>query len=107
MKQGLYKYQDGRVYDGDWVNFKKEGFGKFYYPDRRYYEGVFKEDKRHGKGILKWPDGRVYEGEFVADKMHGNGQFVQNGQVSEGIFENGKYKKGSGSVINLATSILT
>ena len=39
--QGVFKYRDGRVLEGDW------------------FEGQI-----HGKGILKLADGGVYEGEW-------------------------------------------
>ena len=37
-----------------------EGKGVYLWPDGRRYEGDFLEDKRDGYGVLEWRDGRVY-----------------------------------------------
>ncbi len=31
-----------------------EGYGKFYWPDGRIYEGEYLNDKKDGRGIFKW-----------------------------------------------------
>lgn len=38
------------------------GKGIFKWPDGRSYEGEYKDDKKHGFGVLKWADGKKYEG---------------------------------------------
>ncbi len=38
------------------------GKGVFKWPDGRVYEGDYVNDKKHGIGKVTWPDGRVYEG---------------------------------------------
>ncbi len=40
------------------------GKGIFKWPDGRVYEGDYYEDKKHGFGIVKWPNGKVYEGHW-------------------------------------------
>jgi hypothetical protein len=40
------------------------GKGVFKWPDGRVYEGDYVNDKKHGIGKVTWPDGRVYEGEW-------------------------------------------
>lgn len=37
--RGIFKWPDGRVYDGDYANDKKHGFGRVCWPDGREYEG--------------------------------------------------------------------
>lgn len=37
--KGIFRWPDGRVYEGDYVDDKKEGFGKVIWPDGRIYEG--------------------------------------------------------------------
>jgi hypothetical protein len=39
-----------------------EGRGVFEWPDGRKYEGEYRDDKKEGKGIFYWPDGRMYDG---------------------------------------------
>lgn len=53
--------------------------------------GYFIKDFIAGRGIYKWNDGRIYLGEFKENEIHGNGKVIYpNGQVIEGIWENGK-----------------
>lgn len=44
--QGVYKWVDGKVYEGNWRNGKREGYGILTYADGRKYEGEHVEDKR-------------------------------------------------------------
>jgi hypothetical protein len=86
-------YPNDEKYEGQFLNGKKDGFGKLTYArddQRVYYIGEFKDDKRHGNGKLEWRDGSVYEGEFEDDLMSGNGTIVLSwGAKYEGHF-NGK-----------------
>tara|TARA_B110000305_G_C18976336_1_gene419551 strand:+ start:232 stop:372 length:141 start_codon:yes stop_codon:yes gene_type:complete len=43
--RGVFGWPDGRKYEGDYVNDKKEGSGNFYWPDGRKYEGGWKNGK--------------------------------------------------------------
>ena len=36
---GIFTWADGRKYNGDYNNDKKEGFGTFTWPDGKKYEG--------------------------------------------------------------------
>lgn len=45
------------VYEGEYVNDKKEGYGVFKWASGNVYEGMFKDDERHGKGKMTWTDG--------------------------------------------------
>jgi hypothetical protein len=38
------------------------GSGKMVWKDKRVYEGFFVNDKREGEGWYKWTDGREYRG---------------------------------------------
>eukprot|EP01047_Picozoa_sp_COSAG01_P042403 COSAG01_NODE_3700_length_5780_cov_207.494631_6_plen_95_part_00 len=44
------------------------------------YDGEWLEDKRHGFGVMEWPDGRRYEGQWHNDSMIGQPQTLQSGQ---------------------------
>lgn len=37
-----------------------EGKGVFTWVDGRKYEGEYLDDKKHGYGKFIWPDGRIY-----------------------------------------------
>jgi len=70
---GIYTWNNGRIYDGDWDNTLRHGYGKYTWPDSRKYEGEWKNDKRDGHGKYTWPDGDEYEGEFVDGRRVGPG----------------------------------
>ena len=38
------------------------GSGVFTWADGRRYEGEYVDDKKEGHGVFKWPDGRQYDG---------------------------------------------
>ena len=38
---GLFKWPDGRTYQGEYYNDKKEGHGVFLWPDNRKYDGYW------------------------------------------------------------------
>lgn len=40
------------------------GRGIFTWADGRRYEGDYIDDKKQGLGVFLWPDGRKYEGEW-------------------------------------------
>ena len=51
------------IYEGDWHNDKKHGFGTFN-TNVGTYVGEFKEDFFDGNGTMKWKNNDIYEGEF-------------------------------------------
>ena len=78
--------------DGNFINGKLEGSGKFIWPNGCYYIGQFKNGKRHGKGTIYYKNGNImYEGDFVNNKKEGYGKIIlKNGQYYIGQFKNGK-----------------
>ena len=67
------------------------GKGVLIWNDGKRYDGEFKNDKRQGKGVFTWKDGRVYDGEWADGKQHGRGIFIkQDGTKKVGIWENGR-----------------
>ena len=66
--KGIYTWADGRKYEGDYVNDKKEGFGSYL-----------------------WTDGRKYEGQWINGKQHGRGRYLGvDGSMKFGTWEDGK-----------------
>ena len=89
--KGVYKWPDGREYEGNLKHGKMHGKGVYKWPDGVVYDGNFANGRRTGKGVYKWPDGRVYKGDFVNGKMHGKGVYTfAQGDVYKGNFVNGK-----------------
>lgn len=53
-----------------------DGIGVYTWQDGRRYEGEYKDDKKHGFGIYTWSDGRMYSGYWSKGKQHGLGQYM-------------------------------
>ena len=55
------------------------------------YQGQFVNDKREGQGTFVWADGRKYIGEWKAGKQHGVGTYIsKDGVAKEGYWKNGR-----------------
>ena len=69
-----------------------EGLGIYVWNDGRKYEGQYKDDKKHGFGVYTWADGRCYEGYWLKGKQHGIGTYLvlKESKVKFGLWEDGK-----------------
>ncbi len=69
-------YKNGYIkYDGDFVNGKKEGKGKYVWEDGEYYIGQWLNNQKHGKGIEYLKDGNIkYDGYFAS------GEYIDESQ---------------------------
>ena len=87
-----YNLKKDSLYKGDFVNFKRHGYGK-YCRESSTYEGQFVCDKKHGQGKLEFKTGDVYIGEFKNNTICGFGQYIwKNGKHEyKGNFLNGKF----------------
>ena len=47
------------IYEGDWINNKREGNGKYIFENGEYYIGQFKNGLFHGKGIYYYSNGKI------------------------------------------------
>ena len=52
---GVYIYNDGVTYEGQFLDDKKTGYGHYFWTDGRQYEGYWYRGKQHGIGIFKDP----------------------------------------------------
>ncbi|XP_078044553.1 uncharacterized protein LOC144474007 [Augochlora pura] len=92
-----------KLYTGQWVNGKRNGFGYNWYEDGSYYEGDFCLNKRHGYGRIWYCSGDYYEGCWKNDLYDGAGLYVQyNGNRYKGEFVAGK-KEGRGVYYHIIT----
>lgn len=67
--RGIETWADGRKYEGDFKNGKKDGEGTFEWPNGIRYIGSWKSGKQHGIGILyNSKDGSKKQGEWQAGK---------------------------------------
>ena len=63
------------------------GYGELKWEDGRLYQGNFLNDKKHGAGIFSWIDGRKYDGQWQLGKQHGFGIYnsSNNSNNREGV----------------------
>ena len=70
--RGKYIFDDGRRFEGSFVDGLREGHGVFRWPNGNYYDGGWKNDKQHGISrlfiqeknklfITKWEDGQLLD----------------------------------------------
>ena len=88
------------IYEGEFVDYTLEGYGKQIYPNEFYYIGYFKNGEKNGEGILfdKY-DNIIYEGEFKNNKMNGKGILYNNNEIKyEGNFVDNEFD-GNGKLI--------
>jgi|GEM_PF-416126 hypothetical protein len=106
---GVYTFDSGEKYVGDWINGKRNGNGINTWANGEQFDGGWKEDKRHGYGKQIYTDGEIktgfweegtYIGTNVAksgcisgDCQSGYGTYLStNGDKYEGNFKNGTYE---------------
>lgn len=67
------------------------GKGVYTWSDGRRYEGEYNNDKKEGYGIYTWADGRRYQGYWLNGKQHGKGKYISNeGVIKWGNWDDGK-----------------
>ena len=67
------------------------GAGIFTWADGRKYDGEYFDDKKQGHGVFTWPDNRQYDGSWMNGKQEGVGIYYnQKGEVRYGKWQNGK-----------------
>jgi hypothetical protein len=59
--RGLYFYENGDTYEGDFINNAREGRGKYNYADKCTYEGEWKSNLKHGQGKYVDVDNNIFE----------------------------------------------
>ena len=72
--KGIIYYNNGKIkYEGNFINGKKEGNGKYYWEDGQHYIGQFNNGLRHGKGIEYYKNGKIKKkGKFSFGSFKGN-----------------------------------
>ena len=89
-----YYYNDNLVYEGEYLNGKRNGKGKEYnYNDNFIYEGEYLNGKRNGKGKeYNFDIELIFEGEYFNGKRNGKGKEYNfnNELLFEGVYFNGK-----------------
>jgi len=64
------------IYEGEIVNKKREGYGRYIFNNGNYYIGQFSNGLRNGKGANYYKNTNImHEGTFVDDLLEGEGKF--------------------------------
>ncbi len=82
--EGLYRWPDGREYDGTFVAGIPEGMGSERLPSGEAYRGTWRAGKRDGHGELTLPGGRRYVGDFAEGLREGEGSERSPGGIYRG-----------------------
>lgn len=78
-------------YMGKWKNNKYNGYGVFKFHNGREYRGEFKNSRRDGKGVLYDSFGKIiYDGEWRLSKKHGNGVIYGKNYIFKGRCKDNK-----------------
>ena len=87
---GKMTWSNGDVYEGNWENGDQNGYGKHTWSDGDVYEGNWKNDYQDDYGKMTWSNGDVYEGNWENGTQNGYGKHTwSDGDVYEGNWENG------------------
>lgn len=76
--KGRFKYANGNLYEGQFVEGKRSGKGKYVFADGTLYEGDFANNMFEGWGKYTDPNGTIYEGSFRGNKLNGTAVFINN-----------------------------
>ncbi|MDG1947876.1 MAG: trypsin-like peptidase domain-containing protein [Amylibacter sp.] len=90
--QGTYTWADGEKYVGEWQNDQKHGQGTYIYSTGNKYVGRYKNSKKHGQGIFTWANGDRYVGEYKNGMSNGQGTYTWGNGKWKGDKYVGKFK---------------
>lgn len=97
--KGVIFSENGDLYEGEFLNGKKDGYGVIIYKNGTKYEGIFKLNKQHGYGKLFQCDGEIYIGEWKEGRINGNGvRYHSNGDKYTGQYIN-NIRNGAGTYL--------
>jgi hypothetical protein len=90
--KGTLYFANGNRYNGDWLGGFREGLGIYYFSNGNVFTGNFKKNKFHGQGNMTFTSGNKYTGTWENDQPHGMGTyFFASGDRYEGTFKFGKF----------------
>ena len=86
----LYGKDGTKLYEGQWLNDKQNGYGTYYYSDGSVYTGNWKNGIRNGNGtLIDKNQNKISEGMWIDDKFvsrHLN-QLVDNKKGRDQFFD--------------------
>jgi len=88
-----HKYNNGDVYEGEFVGHGRDGKGTMTYTNGDLYVGEWVSDDKHGQGKMTYADGTYMEGQWFEDVLHGEGTHNRMAEM-EGSGYVGTWTKG-------------
>ncbi len=89
--KGVYRYQNGAKYLGDFVDGKPHGEGTLLFANGNTYTGHWEKSIKQGEGEMTFASGESYRGQFKANRFHGYGVYLfKNGDRYEGYWKEDK-----------------
>lgn len=88
--KGKYTWNNGDVYDGNWVEGEMTGKGTYVWINGNKYDGDWLNGNRAGNGTFTWADdGTKYVGTWKDNERIGRGKYIYtNGKFSVGKWDN-------------------
>ncbi|EGR34556.1 hypothetical protein IMG5_007480, partial [Ichthyophthirius multifiliis] len=77
-KRGYEKFQNGSYYEGQYINGKPEGIGRYTSYNKETYDGQWVNGMKHGNGIWRGNNKDSYVGEWKYGKADGQGVHIWN-----------------------------
>ena len=81
--EGVYVWEDGSRYEGNFENGKRSGNGTYYYSGGAKYIGNHANGSRNGQGTYFYPSGNKYTGEWKDEVRVGTGFFYTKEELKE------------------------
>ena len=78
-------------YTGQFNNGEMSGLGTIVYYNKRQFTGILEKFIPNGQGTMIYPDNSKHVGEWKNGKKHGVGTYTENGQTTQGRWENNRY----------------
>ena len=69
---GLYAWDSGEVYFGEWKHDMLDGEGILFFPMGGFIHGFFQRNRLNGAAFFKFENGDIYEGFWRNGKLEGN-----------------------------------
>jgi|GEM_PF-1054691 hypothetical protein len=89
---GVYEYNSGAVYRGQWREGRRDGYGEWTLSDGAVYKGQWREGRMDGYGLRRYPDGSEYTGQWSNGHKDGYGRLgYANGVELMGQWRRGRF----------------
>lgn len=108
--QGKAVYEKGDIYEGNLINGRRSGKGKYKWKNGNKYNGEWKDDLKDGFGVFEnIKTKEKYEGIFLKGYRRKGKTFYKNGDVYDGYWgkhdkHRGVFPQGRGKIIYAVTS---